>query len=99
MENQEQWVDMLDSVLFAICISKHSSIGTSPYRMLYNKDPILPFEYADRNDNLVHEHENSTCNIIDGSNGTPIDASPISILIEEMETQRAQLFDKAEIKI
>ena len=67
--------------------------------MLYNKDPILPFKYADRNDNLVHEHENSTGNISDGTNGTPPDATPISILIEKMETQKAQLFDKAKIKI
>ena len=94
MENQEQWVDMLDSVLFAIHVSKHNSIGTSPYRILYNKDPILPFEYADRNDNLIHEHENSASNVrCETNDGT--DASPISILIEKMETQRVQLFDKA----
>ena len=92
---------MLDSVLFAIHISKHSSIGTSPYRMLYNKDPILPFEYADQNDNLIHEHENGTTTGMNESDTSTIDsqASPITILIDKMETQRAQLFDKAKIKI
>ena len=68
-ESQEDWYDILDSVFFAICISKHSSTGVSPYRMVYNKDPILPFEYSDRSDNLTHDHDglNKSCDNIQSS--------------------------------
>ena len=48
MINQEDWVDLLPSVLFAIRTSRHSSTGFSLFRMLYQKDPIMPFEHADR---------------------------------------------------
>ena len=39
---------MLDSVLFVIRTTHHSSTGMTPYRMVYNKDPLLPFEFADK---------------------------------------------------
>ena len=39
---------MLDSVLFAIRTTHHSSTGLSPYRVVFNKDPLLPFELADK---------------------------------------------------
>ena len=63
---KQDWYDILDSVLFAIYISKHSSMGVSHYRMVYNKDLILPFEYADRCDNLTHDHDgvNKSCDDI-----------------------------------
>ena len=48
MMSQEDWEPMLPSVLFALCISKHSSSGMSPYRLLYQRDPILPFQFMDR---------------------------------------------------
>ena len=45
MENDNDWYNVLDSVLFACCIATHSSTGVSPYCMVFNKDPILPFKY------------------------------------------------------
>ena len=48
---------MLPSVLFAIRTSKHSSTGFTPFRMLYNFDPILLFEYADKVENGVLSDE------------------------------------------
>ena len=48
LEEQEGWYYMLDSVLFAIRTTCHSLTGMSPYRMVYNKDPLLPFEFADK---------------------------------------------------
>ena len=47
MLEENDWYKVLDSVLFACCIATHCSTGGSPYRMVYNKDPILPFEYKD----------------------------------------------------
>ena len=48
MENDNDWYNVLDSVLFACHIATHSSIGVSPYHMVFNKDSILPFEYKDK---------------------------------------------------
>ena len=48
MINQEGWVDLLPSVLFSIRTSRHSSTGFSPFRMLYQKDPIMPFEHVNK---------------------------------------------------
>ena len=48
MEGQQDRYYILDSVLFVIHISHHSSTGIGPYRVLYSKDPELPFEYADK---------------------------------------------------
>ena len=48
MEDQDLWCYMLESILFAIWISHHSSSGMSLYRMVFNKDPILPFQYVDK---------------------------------------------------
>ena len=50
MENDNDWYNVLDSVLFTCCIATHSSTGVSPYHMVFNKDPILPFEYKDKLD-------------------------------------------------
>ena len=93
--NQEDWYGILDSVLFAICISKHSSTGVSPYRMVYNKDPILPFEYANRSDNLTCDHElNKSCDDIQSSESSD-DLDPISKLLQKLEKQRENTFQGA----
>ena len=55
MENDNDWYNVLDSVLFTCHIAIHSSIGVSPYHMVYNKDPLLPFEYKDKLD--LHSDE------------------------------------------
>ena len=94
MPSQQSWYEMLDSVLFAICVTRHTSTGTSPFRLMYNKDPILAFEYADRNDNLVHE--STECNVSQPINE---DRNPLFELIEKMETQHKNLFDRAKNKI
>ena len=51
MVSQEDWEPMLPSFLFALRVSKHSSTGMAPYRVLYQRDPILPFQYMDRVNN------------------------------------------------
>ena len=48
MVSQQDWEPMLPSVLFALWISKHSSTGMSPYRVLYQRDPVLPFQFMDQ---------------------------------------------------
>ena len=57
MQNQTDWAPMLPSVLFAIRTSKHCSTGFTPFRILYNFDPILQFEYGDKVENSVLSDE------------------------------------------
>ena len=38
------WLEILDSVLFAIRVSRHCSTKTSPFKILYGHEPKLPFE-------------------------------------------------------
>ena len=57
MIDQMDWVRLLPSILFAIRTAKHSSMGYSPYRMLYNKDPIMPFQHADQLKNAAYSDD------------------------------------------
>ena len=38
------WLETIDSVLFAIRVSRHCSTKTSPFNILYGHEPKLPFE-------------------------------------------------------
>ena len=55
MEKQEDWAIMIDSVLLGMRSQTHSSTGYSPMRMLYNKDPVLPFEIADKVNHTIDD--------------------------------------------
>ena len=44
LDNQEEWADILQSVLFAYRTSKHASTGFSPFFLLYNRHPKLPVD-------------------------------------------------------
>ena len=46
-DNQDNWLELLDSVLFAMRVSKHKSTGYFPVRLLYGHEPILPFQMED----------------------------------------------------
>ena len=47
MENRSDWKDLLPSVLLACNSSKHKTTGYSPYRAIYSKDPVMPWEHMD----------------------------------------------------
>ena len=38
------WLEILNSVLFAIRVSKHSSTKTSAFKILHRRKPKLPIE-------------------------------------------------------
>ena len=93
MEQQDEWDEVLDSVLFSIRISRHASTGISPYRMLYNKDPVLPFQYKDRLDQCA-KAEPSHCLNLNKS-----ESSSVNEMVEELETNRNEIFEKAAANI
>ena len=55
VERQEDWAIMIDSVLLGMRSQTHSSNGYSPMRMLDNKDPVLPFEIADKVNHTIDD--------------------------------------------
>ncbi|PIK52465.1 putative gypsy retrotransposon integrase-like protein 1-like [Apostichopus japonicus] len=50
LDNQDEWSDILDSVLFAYRTSRHASTGYSPFYLLYGRQPRLPVELTVGND-------------------------------------------------
>ena len=59
LEEQEGWYYILDLVLFKIRTTHHSSTGLSPYRVVFNKDPLLPFELADKQRAHTYEYDSN----------------------------------------
>ena len=59
MSSQLDWCPMLPSLLFALRTAQHSSTGFSPFCLLYNYNPILPFEYDDKLRNGILSDVNS----------------------------------------
>ena len=56
--------------------------------MLYNKDPILPFQYADRCDNLVTEHDEYGLNMSNEYRSSTADpVNPVTSLLSQLEGQ------------
>lgn len=94
VEKQDEWDEILDSVLFSIRISRHASTGISPYRMLYNKDPILPFQYKDRLEESEDADPRDCLNIIDGDNNVSVKE-----MVDELELNKKELFNKATVNI
>ena len=82
---------MLPSVLFALRVSRHSSTGLSLYGVLYQSDPILPFQYMDRFNNGGLDSANDCLNI--PNNGDSDD--PVCDLVDKPEKIRKNTFVQA----
>ena len=56
-DKSQKWLQLLDGILFSVCIAKHCSTKFSPFQIMYNKDPVIPFQLADnqRDGNPVHQ--------------------------------------------
>ena len=100
MSSQSDWCLMLPSVLFALRTAQHSSTGFSPFHMLYNYDPILPFEYADKLANGVLSDVDSDCSDDESvshdceCSGTT-ESDPLLSKIQYLEDQHKGIFDQA----
>ena len=89
--SQEDWGPMLSSVLFALRVSRHSLTGLFPYRVLYQRDPILPFQYIDRVNNGDLDSANDCLNI--PNNGDNDD--PLCDLVDKLEKIQKNTFVQA----
>ena len=87
MVSQEDWEPMLPSVLFALHISKYSSTGMSPYRVLYQRDLVLPFQFMDWLNNGGLESVSDCLNL-------PESNDPVSDLIEKLEQMCQNVFNQ-----
>ena len=76
LQNENDWALMLPSVLFSFQTSVHSSTHFSSYHMMYNKDPILPFQYADKINNTIHDTDNDDIDYLgDNESDTQLDTT------------------------
>ena len=85
MVSQEDGEPMLPSVLFALQISKHSSSRMPPYRVLYQMDPVLPFQYVDW---LGNGDLDSTLDCLN----TPESNDPVCYLVQKLEETHKNVF-------
>ena len=78
---------MLPSVLFALRISKHSSTGMSPYRVLYQRDPVLLFQFMGWLNNGGLESVSDCLNL-------PESNDPVSDFVEKLEQMHQNVFNQ-----
>ena len=100
MERQDDWYEMLNSVLLGMRSQVHSSTGQSPIRMLYNKDPLLPFQLAHKpkTDQNCSGSDNDECSNVN-NNGSNVCTEDIVNVVEAIEEQRHTIFGKAKTNI
>ena len=88
MQTQEDWPMLLNSVLFTMHYHTHSSTGYSPIRMLYQKDPIMPFELAHKKvDGSGNDIENETdmeCEDQDDNQNDPVSEGSCKSEVDEV---------------
>ena len=93
MEENTDWLGMLPSVLFACRTTKNMSTGITPFRMVFNTDPVLPFEFKDKVDNDL-------CSDSDISSDLDVgDTDDLFARVQSLESQRSQMFGKAKTNI
>ena len=96
IQKREDWYPFLNSVLFSMHSQTHSSMGYSPIRMLYNKDPILPFEMADKLENGGHTDESESCN--EEEQDATDHSERIIGMVEVLEQKQKEIFSNADKK-
>ena len=83
MTDRTDWNVMLNLVLFSVRCQTHSSIGYSPFHMLYQTDPIFPFQYADQTENSELNSDLDT--VADVNINSDVD--PVMEMVEHLEAQ------------
>ena len=107
MESQQDWAKLLESVLFGMHSQVHCSTGFSPMCMLYNKDPLMPFQVAAQLEPYYKLEENDSSKDVGTENDGGIVESPITRemnnelidTVQQLEKQRQEIFGNAKVKI
>ena len=95
MTDRSDWNVMLNSVLFSVRCQTHSSTGYSPFCMMYQKDPIMPFQYTDQTENSELNSDSGT--VHDANINSDVD--PVMEMVEHLEAQCKSVFERASSKI
>ena len=96
---------MIDSILFAIRTTSHSSVGMSPYRVIFNKDPLLPFEFVDKQKMHAHVNDSDSDESVTSEIGVDNEVESSSGMdklmatVQKLEEQRNKVFQKAHSNI
>jgi len=58
-DNHEMWPQVIEGILFAHRVSRHSSTKYSPFMLMYNREPVLPIDVKhnlDKDENKEREN-------------------------------------------
>ena len=98
---------MIDSVLFAIRTTRHSSMGMSPYRVIFNKDPLLPFEFVDKQKTRANVTDRDSKSDESGNSemcaenevGSSSGMDQLMAMVQKLEDQGNKVFQNAHTNI
>ena len=93
-ENATQWPYIIEGVLFAHRVSKHASTKYSPFKLLYNRDPVLPIDIKH---NLPNAENRDPDDPFDMEMFDSVLASAITIR-EEIHEEASENIEKAQKK-
>ena len=69
-DNPEMWPQIIEGILFAYRVSRHSSTKYSLFMLMYNREPVLPI---DAKHNLDKDESKEQENRGDGDQEQPFD--------------------------
>ena len=87
-DNHEMWPHIIEGILFAHRVSRHSSTKYSPFMMLYNREPVLPIDVKH---NLDREKEGE----IEDENQEPFDLEYFDAVFKSATKVRTSIKDDA----
>ena len=85
-ENDEQWPYIIEGISFAHRVSRHSSTMFSPFRLVYNREPVLP---ANVKYNLVPDSQSNI------DENPPFDLDTFNTVLAASESTRTVIRKRA----
>ena len=92
-DNPETWLQIMEGILFAHCVSRHSSVKYSPFMLIYNHEPVLPIDVKHNLDkDKSKERENKKG---DGDEEQPFDLDFFGAIFSSVTKVRTIITDDA----
>ena len=97
MSNKEDWLPLLDSVLFACRVTRNSSTKFSPFFMIYQREATLPLQWTD---SVLHGEEGEDSGEVNEV-GTDMGNDDLDFeeTLQQISQQREKVFAKAKKNI